>query len=130
MNKAQLIEAIAKETGLPKKDAEAALNAFIGTVQKSLKKGEPVQLIGFGTFTVVKRGRRKGRNPKTGEPMVIPARKVPKFNPGQALKDLVAGKKKASASKKTAAKATKKAASKKAASKKATKKASSKKSKK
>ncbi len=127
MNKTQLIEAIAKDAGLSKKAAEAALNAFIANVQKSLKKGEPVQLIGFGTFTVVKRGRRKGRNPKTGEPMVIPARKVPKFNPGQALKDLVAKKKSSSSSKKAA---TKKTATKKTT-KKATKKtASTKKSKK
>ncbi len=126
MNKTQLIEAIAKDTGLSKKAAEAALNAFIANVQKSLKKGEPVQLIGFGTFTVVKRGRRKGRNPKTGEPMVIPARKVPKFNPGQTLKDLVAKKKSSSSSKKAA---TKKTATKKTA-KKATKKTASKKSKK
>lgn len=117
MNKTQLVDAIAKDAGLSKKAAEAALNAFIQNVTNALKKGESVQLIGFGTFTVGKRNRRKGRNPRTGETIVIPARKIPKFNPGQSLKDIVAGKKKASEGKK--ASAAKKAAP---AKKKATKK--------
>lgn len=89
MNKAELIDAIAKETGLTKKDAGAALNAFTGTVSKEMKKGSPVQLIGFGTFSVGKRAARTGRNPQTGDPIKIKAAKTPKFKAGKALKDLV-----------------------------------------
>jgi len=89
MNKAELIDAIAKETGLTKKDAAAALNAFTGTVSKELKKGGSVQLIGFGTFEVGKRAARTGRNPQTGEAIKIKAAKTPKFKAGKALKDLL-----------------------------------------
>lgn len=94
MNKVQLVEAIAKETGLTKKDAEAAVKAFTGTVQKALVKGDKVQLVGFGTFEVSERPARKGRNPKTGEEMKIKKCKAPKFKAGQGLKDAVNKKKK------------------------------------
>lgn len=89
MNKVELINAIAKDTGLTKKDAEAALKAFTTTVTKELTKGHTVQLIGFGTFEVGKRAARKGRNPKTGEEIKIAAAKCPKFKAGKALKDSV-----------------------------------------
>jgi len=89
MNKVEMVDAIAKDTGLTKKDAEAALKSFIDNVSKELKKGSSVQLIGFGTFDVGKRAAREGRNPKTGETFKIAACKSPKFKAGKALKDLV-----------------------------------------
>ncbi len=89
MNKVELVEAIAKEADLSKKDAEAALKAFTNTVQKELKKGNKVQLVGFGTFEVSKRAKREGRNPQTGESMVIKASKTPKFKAGKAFKDML-----------------------------------------
>ncbi|MBO4847285.1 MAG: HU family DNA-binding protein [Lachnospiraceae bacterium] len=89
MNKTELVSAIAKETGLTKKDAEAAVKAFTDTVIKATKKGDTVQLIGFGTFSVVKRAARKGKNPQTGEAMKIKASKSPKFKAGKAYKDAV-----------------------------------------
>lgn len=89
MNKVELVDAIAKDTGLTKKDAENALKSFIENVSKELKKGGSVQLIGFGTFDVGKRAAREGRNPKTGETIKIAACKSPKFKAGKALKDLV-----------------------------------------
>ncbi|MBP5383681.1 MAG: HU family DNA-binding protein [Lachnospiraceae bacterium] len=89
MNKTELVEAMAKQTGLSKKNAEAALKAFTETVGKELKKGGKVQLVGFGTFEVSKRAAREGRNPQTGAVMKIKASKAPKFKAGKALKDLV-----------------------------------------
>ncbi len=89
MNKTELIDAIAKDTGLTKKDSESALKSFIEVVSKELSKGHEVQLIGFGTFAVGKRAARTGRNPKTGEEIKIAASKTPKFKPGKALKDKV-----------------------------------------
>jgi DNA-binding protein HU-beta len=89
MNKAELIDAIAQKTGLTKKDAGEALGAFTSTVAEQLKKGDSVQLIGFGTFDVGERAARSGRNPKTGETITIKASKNPKFKAGKALKDLV-----------------------------------------
>ena len=89
MNKTELIAAIADKAGLSKKDAEAALNAFTEIVGKTLKKGDKVQLVGFGTFEVSKRSARTGRNPQTGETIKIKASKTPKFKAGKALKDLV-----------------------------------------
>ncbi len=89
MNKAELIDAIADDAGLSKKDAGNALKALIDTVSKELKKGGSVQLVGFGTFEVGKRAARTGRNPKTGEAIKIKAAKTPKFKAGKALKDLV-----------------------------------------
>ncbi len=89
MNKQELVEAIAKEAGLSKKDAEGALKAFTDIVGKQLKKKDKVQLVGFGTFEVSKRAAREGRNPQTGATMKIPASYAPKFKAGKALKDLV-----------------------------------------
>ena len=89
MNKTELIAAMAEQTELSKKDAEAALKAFIDVVSEELKKGEKVQLVGFGTFEVSERAAREGRNPAMGETMTIAASKSPKFKAGKALKDLV-----------------------------------------
>ena len=89
MNKSELVAAIAQEAGLSKKDAEAALKAFIDVTTEQLKKGDKIQLVGFGTFEVAKRAAREGRNPQTGETMKIKASKSPKFKPGKALKDAI-----------------------------------------
>ncbi len=94
MNKTELIEAIAKETKLSKKDTEATVKAFTDVIAKELKKGGKVQLIGFGTFEVAKRAARTGRNPQTGKEIKIAASKTPKFKASAALKNLVNGKKK------------------------------------
>lgn len=89
MNKTELVAAIAKKTELSKSKAEEALNALIETITTSLKKGNEVKLIGFGTFKVSSRKAQQGRNPRTGEPLKIPASKQPKFTAGKALKDAV-----------------------------------------
>ena len=89
MNKTELVAAMADQTGLSKKDAEAALKAFTDVVAAELKKGEKIQLVGFGTFEVAERAAREGRNPLTGASMKIAASKAPKFKAGKALKDLV-----------------------------------------
>ncbi len=94
MNKAQLVEAIAKEANTSKKDAEAMLKAYVDIVTKTVKKGDKVQLVGFGTFEQRKRAARKGKNPKTGETIKIAAAKVPVFRAGAAFKAAVNGKKK------------------------------------
>lgn len=86
MNRAELIEAIANETNQTKSACEAWLSAFVSTVEKNIKKGDGVKLVGFGTFTVSKRKARTGRNPQTGEAIKIPARTVPVFRPGNELK--------------------------------------------
>ncbi|MDO5154679.1 MAG: HU family DNA-binding protein [Eubacteriales bacterium] len=89
MNKTELVVAMAEKTELSKKDAEKALKAFTDVVAEELAKGEKIQLVGFGTFEVVERPAREGRNPKTGESMKIAASKAPKFKAGKALKDVV-----------------------------------------
>lgn len=89
MNKTELVDAMAKEAGLSKKDTEKALKAFTDSVSNELKKGGKVQLVGFGTFEVAERAAREGRNPQTGKAMKIAASKAPKFKAGKALKDLV-----------------------------------------
>jgi len=89
MNKTELIDAIAKEAGLSKKDAGNALNAFTNAVTKELKKKGKVQLVGFGTFETAKRAARTGRNPQTGKEIKISASVAPKFKAGKALKDAV-----------------------------------------
>ena len=89
MNKTELVAAMAEKTGLSKKDAEASLKAFTDVVAEELKKGEKIQLVGFGTFEVSERAARTGRNPQTGAEMTIAASKAPKFKAGKALKDLV-----------------------------------------
>lgn len=86
MNKTEFVAAIAEEAGLSKADAAKAVKAFTDVVQAEMKKGEKVQLIGFGTFEVSARPERQGRNPLTGESMTIKAANVPKFKAGQALK--------------------------------------------
>ena len=89
MNKTELVAAIAEQAELSKKDSEKALKAFIDVVSDELKKGEKIQLVGFGTFEVIERAAREGRNPLTGEKMKIKASKAPKFKAGKALKDAV-----------------------------------------
>lgn len=89
MNKTELVAAMAERAEISKKDAEAALKAFTDVVAEELKKGEKIQLVGFGTFEVSERAAREGRNPKSGEPMRIEASKSPKFKAGKALKDMV-----------------------------------------
>jgi len=94
MNKTELVEAIAKESGLSGRDSEAALNAMIAVVQKSLKKKQDVRVTGFGTFSVTRSKARKGRNPATGEAIKIKASNTPRFKAGKTLKDYVNGVKK------------------------------------
>ena len=89
MNKAELVAAMADQAGLSKKDTEKALKAFTDVVAEELKKGEKVQLVGFGTFEVAQRAAREGRNPQSGAVMKIPASKAPKFKAGKALKDSI-----------------------------------------
>ena len=90
MNKAELIAAAAEQAGLSKKDTEAVINAALDAIATSLKNGDKVQLVGFGSFEVKARAERIGRNPRTKEEIKIPASKVPVFKPGKALKDVVA----------------------------------------
>ena len=89
MTKAELINVVAETAELSKKDSEKAVNAFVSAVSEALKKGDKVQLVGFGTFEVRNRAERKGRNPRTKEEMTIPASKLPVFKAGKALKDTV-----------------------------------------
>ena len=89
MNKTELVAAMAEHADMTKKDVEKALTAFTEVVAKELRKGEKIQLVGFGTFEVTERAAREGRNPQTGETMTIAASKAPKFKAGKALKDLV-----------------------------------------
>ena len=89
MNKTELVAAMAKETNLSKKDVEAVLKSFLDVVSEELKKGEKVQLVGFGTFEVSERAARTGKNPQTGAEIKIAACKAPKFKAGKALKDAV-----------------------------------------
>lgn len=89
MNKTELITAIAESVDISKKDSEKALKAFVDVVTEELKKGEKVQLVGFGTFEVSERAAREGRNPQTGKTMKIEACKAPKFKAGKALKDAI-----------------------------------------
>jgi nucleoid DNA-binding protein len=89
MTKADLIDKIATVAGLTKADAGRALDAAIDAVKVTLKKGQKVTLVGFGTFSVSKRKARKGRNPRTGQEIKIAATKVPKFTAGKTLKDFI-----------------------------------------
>ena len=89
MNKAELVAALAAKTGDTKKAAEASVDAFVSVVKETLKKGDKVQLVGFGSFEVRKRAARKGRNPQTKEEIKIPASKAPVFKAGKQLKELV-----------------------------------------
>ena len=87
MNKNDLIEAVAERTGLAKSDAARAVEALLGTITETLQKGDPVALAGFGTFVAKVRAARTGRNPRTGEPIAIPASRAPAFKAGKGLKD-------------------------------------------
>jgi len=87
MNRKELVDAIAAKTGASKKDTEKFVSAFVDTVTEELKKGGQVSLVGFGTFKVANRAAREARNPQTGEKINIPARRVPQFKAGKALKD-------------------------------------------
>jgi DNA-binding protein HU-beta len=87
MTKAELIDKIAGGAGLSKADASRALDSTLDAIKASLKKGQKVTLVGFGTYSVSKRKARKGRNPRTGQVINIPAAKTPKFTAGKALKD-------------------------------------------
>jgi len=89
MNKSELIASMVEKSGLTKKDTEKALNAFVESVGDTLQTGDKVSLIGFGTFEVRERSARKGLNPRTKEPIDIPASKAPAFKPGKAFKELV-----------------------------------------
>ncbi len=89
MNKTELVAAISEKAGISKKDADKALAAFIDTVTETLKAGDKIQLVGFGTYEVRERPERTGRNPQTKETITIPASKVPAFKAGAALKNAV-----------------------------------------
>ena len=89
MNKADLVAQIAEEAGLTKTQANTALNSFVDAVTKTLKKGDKVTLVGFGTFSVSKRAARTGRNPKTNEPIKIKAKKVARFKAGKELAEKI-----------------------------------------
>lgn len=89
MNKGELVKAMSEKANLPKKSTETTLNAFIEVVSEELKKGEKVQLVGFGNFEAKKRAARTGRDPQTGNSVKIPARMSPIFKAGKALKELV-----------------------------------------
>ncbi len=89
MNKAELVEAMAKKTAQTKKVAEESLNVLIDVITETLANGDKIQLVGFGTFEVVKRAARKGHNPQTKEEIKIPASNAPRFKAGKALKEVV-----------------------------------------
>ncbi len=89
MNKNDLISSVAADTGLSKADATKAVDAVFDNIEKSLKRGNEVRLVGFGTFSVAQRKASTGRNPRTGETIQIPASKQPKFKAGKGLKDAV-----------------------------------------
>jgi DNA-binding protein HU-beta len=89
MSKAELIDAVAAGANISKTAAASAIESFTGSITKALKKGGRVTLVGFGTFSVSKRKARTGRNPRTGEPIKIPASKTPKFSAGKALKEAI-----------------------------------------
>jgi DNA-binding protein HU-beta len=90
MNKSELVSALASKTDLTQKDVSKVIDAFVGIVGETLKKGDDITLVGFGAFKVSQRQARTGRNPKTGEPLQIAASKVPQFKAGKALKDAIA----------------------------------------
>jgi DNA-binding protein HU-beta len=91
MNKSELINAIAEQANLSKADAGRSLDALIKTIETTLKSGDSIALVGFGTFAVKERAERTGRNPQTGQEITIAAAKVPSFKPGKSLKDAVNG---------------------------------------
>ena len=90
MNRKELVTALAEKTGFTKKDVDKFLTAFVEVVTDSLKKGESVNMVGFGVFKVVSRAARQARNPRTGERISVPAKKIPQFKAGKALKESIA----------------------------------------
>jgi DNA-binding protein HU-beta len=90
VNKNELVDAVASAASLKKSEAETVLEAILATISGELKKGSEVRLVGFGTFTVSNRAATEGRNPRTGETIKIPARRVPRFKAGKGLKDAIA----------------------------------------
>ena len=89
MNKGELVDAVAKDAVISKGEALAAVDSVVDNVKKALRVGAKVTLVGFGTFSTSQRSAREGRNPQTGKPIKIPAKKVAKFTPGKALKDAI-----------------------------------------
>ncbi|HKB69203.1 MAG TPA: integration host factor subunit beta [Thermoanaerobaculia bacterium] len=89
MTKAELIERVLTAADLNKKEAEAAVEAFFDSIIQSLREGEKIELRGFGSFRLRSRGARVGRNPKTGEKVQVPAKRIPYFKPGKELKELI-----------------------------------------
>ena len=89
MNKTDLINSVAEQADISKKDASKAVDAVFDSITETLKKGDNIQLVGFGSFEVRERAARKGRNPQTGDEIEIPATKNPAFRPGKQLKDAV-----------------------------------------
>ena len=89
MNKGQLVEAISRDAGITKTQAQDALDAFVKNVQRSLKGGDKITIVGFGTFSASTRAARTGRNPQTGKPIQIAAKRVAKFSAGKALKEAI-----------------------------------------
>ena len=87
--KADIVSSVIEQTGLSKKEANAAVDAFVATVREALSNGDSIGLIGFGTFEVRTRAARQGRNPQTGDPLDIPEKNVPAFKPGKQLRDAV-----------------------------------------
>ena len=92
MNKSELVAAVAEKSGLNTKQADAAMGAVFDTIQSTMAKGEEIRLVGFGTFAVVQRAAKTGRNPSTGAEVAIAARTAPKFTPGKGLKDAMNAK--------------------------------------
>ena len=89
MNKQELVSKVAKEVGITQKSTQEVIDATVDTIMETVKKGDKVTLVGFGTFTFIQRKARKGRNPQTGKPMNVPARKSPKFSPGKEFRQRV-----------------------------------------
>ena len=89
MTKIEFVDAVAKETEWTKKDSEEAINAVVKVITNALVAGEKLSIVGFGTFEVAERAAREGRNPQTGESLMIKACKMPKFKPGKAFKELI-----------------------------------------
>jgi len=89
MNKTELVEKVAKECTLSKSAAEQVLNSVLSAITEAMKTGDKVSLLGFGTFSVSERASREGRNPKSGEKIMIPAKKAVKFKPGSKLVDVI-----------------------------------------
>jgi len=89
MNRAEIVARVARDSGLTKADVDRALGAFLDNVTRSLKKGEKVKLVGFGVFDVARRRARSVLNPRTGAPIRIPARRVPRFTPGKDLRKII-----------------------------------------